>query len=224
MNILVTAGATREFLDPVRFISNPSSGRMGVKIAEAAKKRGHNVILVVGCCTVNVPDEMPIVMGTTALEMRKMIRQYLDWADVLVMNAAVGDWRMKKVSKQKIKKEAKTLTLKLTANPDILAEIGKLKKRGKKIFLVGFSVDTESLINNAKKKLKKKNLDLIIANPIDTFGSTGAGVTIINRNGEITKLALFSKKQLAGKLVRLIEKACPPRNSKNSRDLVPEIA
>lgn len=206
MNILVTAGATREYLDPVRFISNPSSGRMGIAIAEAAKKRGHNVILVAGYCHVDVPDGIPIVMGTTTKEMHKAVRQYLDWADVLVMNAAVGDWRIKKVSKKKIKKEGKTLTLKLIANPDILAEAGKLKKRGKKIFLAGFSVDTESLIDNAKKKLKKKNLDLIIANPIDTFGSSGTAVTVINRKGEATKLPLLSKKQLAGKLVRLIEK------------------
>lgn len=206
MNYLIAAGATREYIDPIRFISNPSSGRMGMAVAEAAKERGHNVILIMAHCSILPPKEIPLVRVTTAAQMRKAIKQYVDWADILVMAAAVGDWKAAHRSRQKIKREAKTLTVKLTANPDILAEVGRLKKRGKKIFLVGFSLDTGSLIENAKKKLQKKGIDLIIANPPDTFGESVSRVAIVDKRGEVIQLPLLPKKRLAGKLVRMVER------------------
>lgn len=207
MNFLITAGATREYIDPVRFISNPSSGEMGISIASASKKMGHDVILIMGHCTTKNPQEIPMVMASSAAQMQKAVYKYLDWADVLVMTAAVGDWKAKRIEKKKIKKENKSLTLELTRNPDVLASVGRLKKKGKKIFLVGFSVDTESLVSNAKKKLKNKNLDLIVANPKNTFGSVGIEATIIDKKDKLTQLPMQPKKRIARKLVKIIEKA-----------------
>lgn len=207
MNFLVTAGPTREYIDPIRFISNASSGRQGMAVAEAAKKKGHNVILIIGPGTVQPPKEIPLIHVTTAKEMLKSVLQYKDWMDVLVMTAAVGDWKAVGKSKQKIKKK-KTLNLKLTLNPDILAYIGKLKKQGKAkkdLILVGFSIDTRDLINNAKKKLKDKNLDIIVANPIDSFGSNATESVIMDNRGTVIKLPLMSKKDFADRLIKLIQ-------------------
>lgn len=208
MNFLITAGPTREYIDPVRFISNPSSGRQGFSIAEQAKRMGHNVILIIGPGTIAPPREIPIVHVTTAEEMLKSVLQYKDWMDVLVMNAAVSDWKVLGRSKQKIKKR-KTLNLKLTLNPDILGYFGKLKKQGKTkkgLILVGFSIDTNNLVNNAKRKLKDKILDIVVANPLDTFGSQATESVIIDNRGTVMKLPLMSKKHLAIRLLKLIEK------------------
>lgn len=202
MNFLITSGPTREYIDPIRFISNPSSGRQGFSIAQEAKRRGHNVILIIGPGTVDPPKEIPLVHVTTATEMLKSVVQYKDWMDVLVMSAAVSDWRVVRRSKQKIKKR-KELNLILACNPDILSYVSKLKTKSG-LIMVGFSVDTDNLINNAKKKLKEKNLDIIVANPVDTFGAVATESVIIDKTGTIMKLPLMSKKQLAARLIKLI--------------------
>lgn len=207
MNFLITAGPTREYIDPVRFISNPSSGRQGFAIASEARKRGHNVILIVGPGTVEPPKETPLIRITTAEEMLKSVLQYKDWMDVLVMNAAVSDWKVVGKRRQKIKKK-NVLNLRLSLNPDILTYISRLKKQGKTkqgLLLVGFSIDTVELINNAKKKLKDKNLDIVVANPVDTFGSSATESVIIDKTGTIMKLPLMGKKQLASRLIKLIQ-------------------
>lgn len=207
MNFLITAGPTREYIDPVRFISNPSSGRQGFAIASEARKNGHNVILIIGPYTIEPPKEIPFIRITTAEEMLNSVSQYKDWMDVLVMNAAVSDWRVVGKSKYKIKKN-EILNLKLALNPDILAYISKLRKQGKtrqNLLLVGFSVDTGDLISNAKKKLKDKNLDIVVANPVDTFGSSAVESIIIDKNGNIMKLPMMAKKQFAVRLIKLIE-------------------
>lgn len=203
MNFLITAGPTREYIDPIRFISNSSSGRQGFSIAQEAKRRGHNVILIVGPGTVEPPKEIPLVHVTTAKDMFRSVVQYKDWMDVLIMNAAVSDWKVVRRSKQKIKK-VKRLNIRLTRNPDILSYVSKLKTKPG-LILVGFSVDTGDLINSAKKKLKEKGLDIIVANPIDTFGSTATESVIIDKSGTIMKLPLISKKELAARLVKLIK-------------------
>jgi len=207
MNFLITAGATREYIDPVRFISNPSSGKMGIAIAEEAKRKHHKVRLIAGYCAVSMPKQFPIVKAETAGKMRKAVLQYINWADILIMAAAVGDWKIQRKSRQKIKKEDKILTLKLIPNPDILAEVGRLRKRSKKIFLVGFSVDTKSLLENAKKKLKRKYIDMIVVNSPSTFGSVKIKAVIINRGNNIARLPEITKKQFAKKLVKIIEKS-----------------
>lgn len=202
MNFLITAGPTREYIDPVRFISNASSGRQGFSIAQEVKRKGHNVILIIGPGTVEPPKGIPIVHVTTAEQMLKAVLQYKDWMDVLIMTAAVSDWKVIGRKRQKIKKE-KNLTLKLVLNPDILSYVSRLK-RTKSLLLVGFSVDTGDLIKNAKKKLKEKNLDIIVANPPDSIGSTATTSVIIDRTGAIMKLPLMSKKELAKRLIKLI--------------------
>lgn len=202
MNFLITAGPTREYIDPIRFISNSSSGRQGFAIAQEAKRKGHSVILIIGPGTVEPPREMPLVRVTTAEEMLKSVLQYKDWMDVLVMNAAVCDWKVIGRSRQKIKK-TKKLNLGLALNTDILCYVSKLKKK-QGLILVGFSVDTGDLINNAKKKLKDKDLDIIVANSIDTFGSQATESVIVDKTGTIMKLPLMSKKDLATRLVKLI--------------------
>lgn len=207
MNLLITAGSTREYIDPIRFISNASSGRQGMAIAEQARKKGHNVILVIGPGTIDPPKEMPLIRVTTAEEMLKSIVQYKDWMDVLIMNAAVCDWKVKRKNREKIKKTKKILNLKLVSNPDILSYMSRLKKHGKtkpNLLLIGFSVTTKDLISDSKNKLKNKNLDIIVANPVDTFGSVSTRSVIMDKAGTVIKLPLMSKKQLAYRLIRLI--------------------
>lgn len=212
MNFLITAGPTREYLDPVRFISNPSTGRMGVSIARAAKKKRHKVTLIAGPLSVPVPDSISLLKVVSARDMLQTVKQHLKWADVLVMTAAVGDWRPRAQKKHKIKKTTNEIIIKLIRNPDLLAEAAKLKKQGKtkkKLILVGFSVDTEEAVKNAKRKIKKKNLDLIVANRINSTKSGFAALTnqvvIIDRYSKVVRLPLLTKQVLADKLVKRIE-------------------
>lgn len=203
MNFLVTAGPTREYVDPVRFISNPSSGRMGIEVARAARRNGHKVILVTGPCSIEAPRKITLVKVTTALEMLKAVKRFLDEVDVLVMAAAVTDWRPKRISRKKIKKN-KILNLELVKNPDILTEVGRIKKSGRRIFLAGFSLDTGKIVKNAKEKLRNKNLDLIVANSPRSFGSSKIDAYIISPDN-ISRIKLISKKKLAEELIRRIQ-------------------
>lgn len=208
MNVLVTAGPTREYIDPIRFITNASSGKQGLAIAEQAKRKGHNVILIMGPCSIAAPKEMPIVRVTTADEMLKSVLQYKDWMDVLVMNAAVGDWKVSRTSKQKIKKAKGILTLKLQENPDILAYMAKVKKQKKterNPLLVGFCVETNDLLKNARQKLIEKNIDLIVANPAEAIGSNASESIILDKTGKVLELPLFTKKDLAKKIMAVIQ-------------------
>jgi len=204
MNFLITAGSTREYIDPIRFITNASSGKQGIAIAEQANNRGHNVILIMGPGSAEVPKGIPIVCVTTAEEMFKSVIQYKDWMDVLVMNAAVGDWKVSKISKQKIKKTKNILELRLKKNPDILDHVSKLrkqKKTKKNPMLVGFCVETKDLLKNARQKLNEKNLDLIIANSAEAIGSNASEAIILKRNGEVLELPLLTKKDIAKKIL-----------------------
>lgn len=203
--VLVTAGPTRESLDPIRFISNRSTGKMGYSSAKAAQYRGAKVILISGPTyigrPVDIPNSIPIdfISVQTAAEMREAVLEYFDDADVVIMTAAVADYRPEEFSQKKVKKNlSDTLLVRLVRNPDILAELGEKKKEQ---FLVGFAAETEELLTNAKAKLTEKNLDLIVANDVSKpgagFGTDTNIVMIIGRDGECKELPKMSKFDVA---------------------------
>ena len=161
--VLVSAGPTREPIDPVRYISNPSTGKMGYAIARAAEHRGAKVILVTGPVSISPPENVETHRVVTALEMAEVVLAQAERADIVIKTAAVGDYRCETEAAQKIKKTGECLNLALVPNPDILLELGK--RKGKKV-LIGFAAETEKLTAHAQEKLKKKNLDMIAANLI----------------------------------------------------------
>ena len=167
--VLVTAGPTHEYLDPVRFISNPSSGKMGTAMARAAWYRGAEVKVIAGPVEINSYG-FDVVHVTSASEMLEAVRENSAWADYIVKAAAVGDYRARSFEPQKIKREHKEfLTLELERNPDIAAEVGKLKRPGQ--ILIGFAAETQNVSANAREKLARKNLDYILANDVAAEGS-----------------------------------------------------
>lgn len=198
--VVVSAGGTQEPIDPVRYVGNRSSGKMGFAIAEAARDRGAEVILITGPTTLENPGGMEVVQVQTALQMRDAVAKAATKADVLVMAAAPADYRPAKVAKSKIKKELTPgITLELVPNPDIISEVkGNLIK-------VGFAAESEDLIRNATSKLKKKNLHLIVANNImeagSGFGTDTNKVTLIDNQGQIEALPLLSKSEVAHKVL-----------------------
>jgi len=201
--VLVTAGPTREELDPVRYISNYSSGKMGYAIARAACFRGARVILVTGPTCLVPPCGVETVAVGSALQMRDAVLQRAEAATVIIKAAAVADYRPAAPAAGKIKKgDAAALTLLLEKNPDILAELGRIKG-GR--FLVGFAAETDDLLQNARKKLEAKNLDLIVANDVT---QEGAGfdvdtniVRFLYRDGAMEELAKMSKEEVAHRLL-----------------------
>ena len=196
--VVVSAGPTREYIDQIRFLSNPSTGRMGYALAGAARERGADVILISGPTHLAPPRGVRIINVETALEMRKQVLENSRKANIVLMAAAVANYRPKKKAETKIKKGRGSLTLELEENPDILAELGK--KKGKKV-LVGFSLETRGHVRRAKEKVRKKNLDLIVANdPLQDgagFGVETNIVQIIDREGNVEKLPKLPKKEIA---------------------------
>ena len=171
--VLVTAGPTHEYIDPVRYISNPSTGKMGVAMARAAWYRGAEVKVIAGPVEVDSYG-LEVVHVKSALEMLEAVKANLSWADYIVKAAAVGDYRAKEFHANKIKREGKdSITLELIQNPDIAAEVGKLKRDGQ--VLIGFAAETDNLLANAQEKLTRKNLDYILANDVSAKDS-GFGV------------------------------------------------
>ncbi|MDI6782958.1 MAG: bifunctional phosphopantothenoylcysteine decarboxylase/phosphopantothenate--cysteine ligase CoaBC [bacterium] len=196
--VLVTAGPTIEPIDPVRYITNPSSGKMGYAIASAAIARGAKVILISGPTQLRAPYGVTFVKVQTAQEMFTAVKQYYPKSQVVIMSAAVADFRPKQASPQKLKKETAPLSIELMRNPDILAELGK--KKGNKI-LVGFAAETDNIVEHAKDKLKKKKLDLIVANDVTQpgagFASDTNAVTLIPQKGVVEQIPLSSKAEIA---------------------------
>ncbi len=196
--VVVSAGPTREAIDPVRFISNPSTGKMGYALAGAVRERGAKVILVSGPCYISPPRDVKFVKVETAAEMRKEVLASSKKADVILMAAAVANYRPKKKFSEKIRKGKAGILLELESNPDILAELGKNK--GKRI-LVGFSMETSSHIRRAGKKLREKNLDFIISNdPLQEgagFGAETNIVKIVDRKGNVEELPKLPKEKIA---------------------------
>jgi phosphopantothenoylcysteine decarboxylase / phosphopantothenate---cysteine ligase len=198
--IVVTAGGTREPIDPVRHIGNRSSGKMGYALAEAARDRGAKVTLVAANVSLGEPANVEIINAPTALEMKKAVSEAVKKADALLMAAAVADYQPEEIAKSKIKKELKqNLTLKLVKTPDILSEV-----KGKFI-RVGFAAESENLVANAKKKLAEKKLDLIIANDITKadsgFDAETNRVIIIDKKGKTEELPLMSKREVAERIL-----------------------
>ena len=189
--IVVTAGGTREHLDPVRFIGNPSSGRQGIALAEVARDRGAEVVLIAGVTSVREPAGVRLIKVTTAEEMLRAVEQETQNCDGLIMAAAVGDYRMAGLRESKIKKTGKSLILELEETDDILGSLsGDFVK-------LGFAAETEDLTENAQEKLHAKGLDAIVANNILEsnvgFDSPFNRVTIIRRTGEIEEVGPSTK-------------------------------
>ncbi len=201
--VLVTAGPTREELDPMRFLSNHSSGKMGYAIARAAAERGARVHLVAGPTALHPPPGVELRPVVSALDMHAAVMALAADCSIIVKAAAVADYRPCCRQTQKIKKGSdSTLTLELQRNPDILAELGRLP--GERL-LVGFAAETEQLLDNARRKLQDKNLDLIVANDLTAMGAGFAGdtnvVRLIYRNGRVEDLPQMSKELLAHRLL-----------------------
>jgi phosphopantothenoylcysteine decarboxylase/phosphopantothenate--cysteine ligase len=199
--VVITAGPTRESIDPVRFLTNHSSGKMGYALAKAASNRGAEVKLISGPSELETPLGVDLTKIETAEELKKEVFNEFENADIIIMAAAVSDYRPKEVSSQKIKKSDGDLVLKLERTTDILAELGKIKKTSQ--LLIGFAAETENLLENAQKKLSKKQADYIIANDISNkniaFGSDKNQVNILSEEG-IIQLPLAEKEELAHKI------------------------
>jgi phosphopantothenoylcysteine decarboxylase/phosphopantothenate--cysteine ligase len=203
-HIVVTAGGTQEPIDPVRYISNRSSGKMGYALAEAARDRGAKVTLITAPTSLPEPVDVDVVKVKTAQEMHQAIGKVTPQTDALIMAAAVADYRPTKEAKDKIKKIDTGLTLKLECTPDIISSVkGNFIK-------VGFAAESSNLVENAKQKLKQKGLDFIVANDITAsdsgFGTDTNRVTIIDRKGEIDSLPLLAKREAADKVLDRVAK------------------
>ena len=199
MKILVTAAGTREPIDPVRYIGNRSSGKMGYAIAEAAARLGAEVTLISGPSALQPPAGVEFFGVESAREMRQLVQERFPACDIVIKAAAVADYRVKNVSDQKIKKNDAELTLVLEKNPDILKELGEMKQPHQT--LVGFAAETQNLLQYAKGKLEKKNLDMIVANDVSKpqagFNVDTNLIKLLKRDGSIEELPLMSKKELA---------------------------
>ena len=202
--ILVTAGPTREAIDPVRFISNPSSGKMGYAIARAARRRGAEVVLVSGPSYLAPPRGVTFIKTVTAEEMAEAAMRHYPQSTIVIMAAAVSDYRPKISHRRKVKKEDAKFTIELERTQDILKEMGN-KKRGQ--FLVGFALETEDMLANAKKKLKEKKLDLIVANDPTSFDGEVTQVTVIEREGVVETLPSLSKNEAAERILDRVVRA-----------------
>ncbi|MGI8670452.1 MAG: bifunctional phosphopantothenoylcysteine decarboxylase/phosphopantothenate--cysteine ligase CoaBC [Aridibacter sp.] len=201
--LLITVGGTREAIDPVRFISNHSSGKMGFALAEAAQKRGADVTVIAGKTSVEPPENVELLNGITAQQMHDSVMDNLHDATIFVGAAAVADYRPKEVVTEKIKKENKDfLNLELEKTPDILSNVSMNRHRG--LMVIGFAAETDNVIEYAKSKLKKKNLDMVIANDITKKGAgfnTDTNIATIITNENEFDLPLMSKRELADKIL-----------------------
>jgi len=205
--VLVTAGPTREPMDPVRFISNRSSGKMGYALAEAAVARGARVILVSGPVHLSPPEDVELIQVQTALEMREAVMSRLDESSIVLKSAAVADYYVANVPRQKVKKTPMRYSLELEPTPDILAEVGRRKKDQ---ILIGFAAETENLVPEARRKLESKNCDMVVANLVSQdgtgFESEQNEVVLVQRSGEKLHLAKAPKRVIADQVLDQILK------------------
>ena len=202
-HILITVGGTREAIDPVRFISNHSSGKMGFAVAEAAAARGADVTVVAGVTTVEPPENLKVIPGVSAKEMFDAVMKELGDATIFIGAAAVADYAPANAADAKIKKDGRdSLTLELKKTPDILSEVSKRRRDGQ--LVVGFAAETNDVVTYAKIKMGKKGLDLVVANDITQKGAgfkTDTNIaTIISKSDEI-ELPLMSKRELADRIL-----------------------
>ncbi|USG67654.1 bifunctional phosphopantothenoylcysteine decarboxylase/phosphopantothenate--cysteine ligase CoaBC [Brevibacillus ruminantium] len=211
--VLVTAGPTREKIDPVRYITNHASGKMGYAIAEAAKARGANVVLISGPTNLPVPTGVRMIPVESVQDMYDAVMEALPASDIVIKSAAVSDYRPKEVHAHKMKKGDGPLVLELDKAPDILKEVGQRKD---KQFVVGFAAETQDVLSHAKSKLERKNLDMIVANDVLMEGA-GMGsdtniVTLLTKEGEQAAVGKRSKRDVADKLLDaiLLKLDCQP--------------
>lgn len=202
MYLLITAGGTREYIDPVRFITNASSGRMGYALARAAVKAGHKVMLI-SASDLQPPVGIEFVGVGSAAEMFGAVKKHFPRCDCLIMAAAVADYTPVKQAKSKIKKTGKSLTIKLKPTVDILKWAGKNKKKNQ--IVVGFALEDKAIRTRAEKKLKEKNLDMIIANTPAAIGSDKSSVQIRATGGKWLKIPQARKTTIAQKIISLAE-------------------
>lgn len=212
-NILISAGGTREFLDPVRFIGNPSTGKMGLSLAVAALHRGANVTLVHGVSSLQVPPEIKAIPIVTAEEMRQVMLQELPSSDVIIMSAAVADMKPRYYNSEKLPKKALPENLALAPVPDIISELAQYKQPHQK--LIGFAAQTGDIVTPALDKLHRKKLDAIIANPVDKldsgFGSDNNQAIYIDKNNQI-EIPSCSKLEMAHHIFDIINQHLIHRN------------
>ena len=205
---LISAGPTREWIDSVRYLSNPSSGKMGFELARSAVEKGLDVTLVSGPVSLSCPEGVNFVSVETALEMREALINFFAEADLTIMSAAVSDHRPENLGNLKIKKDQLPDQLKLIPNPDILLELGKLKSSQQT--LVGFAAESDDHFDNARKKLEDKNLDWIVVNDISNptigFESEKNEVTLLSRKNETFTLPLSTKREIASGILHRIWK------------------
>ena len=204
---LVTAGPTREWLDPVRFLSNPSTGKMGFAVADAAHERGWDVDLISGPVTLDIKSGVRRTFVETADEMLAACLDLFASCDFVIMAAAVCDHKPALFAKSKLKKSEISTILELEQTPDILAELGRRKASGQN--LVGFAAETNDCLSNGKRKLRKKNLDWIVVNDVSLpecgFASDSNEVTLLGKNGEIVPVGLAPKLEVARILLERID-------------------
>lgn len=208
MRFVVTAGPTREHLDPVRFLSNPSTGKMGFAVARAAARRGHAVTLVAGPVALKTPKGVTRVDVVSARDMLRAVEEALAGGRgpaVFVATAAVADWRPARCAARKLKKAQMSGTLRLVRNPDILASVKGCRK-------VGFAAETHDVLKEAARKCAAKGLEMIVANDVTEkgcgFGTDTNRVTFLRRDGSVEALALMSKRAVAERIVRACEDFC----------------
>jgi phosphopantothenoylcysteine decarboxylase/phosphopantothenate--cysteine ligase len=213
VRILITAGGTREAIDPVRFIGNRSSGKMGYAVARAAVDRGANVTLITTPTQIEKPYGCKVIEVETAAQMKQAVTIDAKRSDVVIMAAAVADYAPSKKSKCKIKKYSAKVKIEFKKTDDILESLGKNK--GKKV-LIGFSLETDRLIENSKKKLTNKNLDLVIANTEEAFDADSSRAYFIYDNGKIERTRLVSKNDIAGKIIDFVAERFKPHKRENS--------
>lgn len=208
LHFLISAGPTREPIDPVRFISNYSTGLLGYAIAQEASKRKHQVILVSGPTQLAKPKQVGLIKVASAGQMQQALAKKFAWCNCLIMTAAVADFRAATVAKHKIKRTNHGLILRLLPTTDILS--GLARRKGRK-FVVGCSLDTENLTQQAQAKLRAKNLDLIVATRMDTrsypFGLARIDALLMDKTGTLLRLKRATKRQLARILLDSIERA-----------------
>jgi phosphopantothenoylcysteine synthetase/decarboxylase len=197
LTFLIFSGPTKEYIDPVRFISNESSGKMGNALARSILKKNHRVIFVSGPVSV-FPTGVKLIKITTALEMFKEVKTNFKKADIVIGVAAIADYRPIKVHRHKIKKDNPKMSIEVKRNPDIIRYCGKNKKNQ---IVVGFALETSDLVDNAKLKLESKNLDLIIANSKESFNSNNTTVFMINQDDVILEIKNRNKKNIAEKII-----------------------
>ena len=209
MRIVISAGPTREAIDPVRFITNRSTGKMGYAIARAAVKMNLQTVLVSGPVNLTPPEGVAFVPVESAAEMAEAMKNAAAGADIIVMAAAVADYRPKQYSTSKVKKSDGDMRIELERTEDILLSLGKNKKPGQ--LLVGFAAETDDLLQNAQSKLERKNLDFIAANIVGVagrgFAADNNAITLLGRNGFRKELTLKSKQLLALELLQEILKS-----------------